>query len=227
MQDLCRIPSHDHDLAAAPDRRHRFLNLGAVMCLCLVVGVGVGRRVAADDAVTAVTQDRTDDRRMVLPSTVDRALRAEIEGAATSADLENVLLRHPDQGPLIVPRLEAIGAAEIRRDGPGARFVINEIEPDDGPASSVSVEAGTGGVKLTQEFPGDVPSAAFTDGSVHRFVGSVPFADLLTLYGDGDKNHRLTFTIVADYGMVYLRGSGRVMVQRGGSPQTIQLGTQR
>jgi hypothetical protein len=190
--------------------------------------VGAGAFVAQNGAEA--------DPRLALPSTIDQALKSEIEAAATSAALEQVLLRHPDQGQLIVPRIEALAIAEIRTDGPGSRFAIEEMTPDtQGARRSVTMEAAGGRIMtLSREFPGDgfdappggvVPSASFGEGSVHRYVGRVPFAETLTIFGDGDKDHRLTFAILADYGMVYLRGTGRVVLAAEGKQATIQLGS--
>ena len=77
--------------------------------------------------------------RLAFPPTIDRALRSEIEAATNSATLEQVLGRHPDQGPLIVPRIEALAVAEITRDGPRERFVIPGLEPDEGQGNSVTL----------------------------------------------------------------------------------------
>jgi hypothetical protein len=180
--------------------------------------------------------DRADPR-LALPSTVDRGLRAEIESAPTSPALEQVLERHPDQGQLLVPRIEALTIAEIRRDGPGSRFTIEEMTPNDTPGRSVTMEAGSPAVRVLREFPtddfdgppdgvpqGGPPSASFGDGSVHRYVGRIPFAPELTIIGDGDKHHRLTFALLAPYGMVYLRGTGRIVLAAAGQQKTIELG---
>jgi hypothetical protein len=178
------------------------------------------------------------DSRLAFPSTIDRTLKSEIEAAATSDALEQVLLRHPDQGQLIVPRIEALAIAEIKTDGPGSRFAFEEMTPDtQGARRSVTMAAAGGGVlTLSREYPGDgfdlpragvVPSASFGEGSVHRYAGRVPLAETLTIFGDGDKDHRLTFAILADYGMVYLRGTGRVVLAAGGKQATIQLGSPR
>src|SRR5205823_6542615 len=134
---------------------------------------------------------------------------------------------------IIVPRIEAVGIAEIRRDGPDSRFAIEEMTPDAGVGRSVTLEAAAGGMTLSKEFPGDEfdvpqsgsPSASFGDGSVHRYVGRVPFAEGLTIFGDGDKDHRLTFAILAEHGMVYLRGTGRIVLAAEGKQRTIQLGS--
>ena len=80
---------------------------------------------------------------------------------------------------------------------------------------------------LLTEFPGDSARARFSDGSVHRFVGLFPFADVLTLFGEGDKDHRLTFAILDELGMVYVRGTGRVVIAAEGKKSTIQLGSTR
>ena len=165
------------------------------------------------------------DPRLALPSTIDRALKSEIEAAATSAALEQVLLRHPGQGQLIVPRIEALAIAEIRTDGPRERFVIPGLEPDEGQGNSVTLEAAAGRTTLLREFPGDSARARFSDGSVHRFVGQFPFADVLTLFGEGDKDHRLTFAILDELGMVYVRGTGRVVIAAEGKERTIPLVT--
>jgi len=192
----------------------------AAVAVIVVAQVGAGRSSRA----AAAAQLPVAQRGTVL----DPALRAEIEKSSTSADLEQLLARRPEQAQTIVPRIEALAAAEIRRDGPGTRFVIAEIQPDEGAAGSVTIDgSAASGITLRQEFPGDVTSAAFTDGSVHRFTGTIPFATLLTLYGDGDKNHRLTFAIIAEYGMVYLRGSGRVVINDNGAPRTITFGSSR
>ena len=208
--------------------RTYYLVLTAGCLLIAAFGTTDAGRASARSAALPL-QGRADGGSVPpLPATLDGRLRAEIERATSAAELEDVLDRHPDQGQLIVPRIEAIGTAEIRRDSPGTRFVITEIQPDEGPPASVTVEsAGAGGVKLTPEFPGDGSSAAFTDGSVHRFVGTIPFANLLTLYGDGDRNHRLTFAVIAEYGMVYLRGRGRVVLENGRSREAIQLSSPR
>jgi hypothetical protein len=160
-----------------------------------------------------------------LPSS--QALRTEIESAGSIEALESVLVRHPDQGQLIVPRIEAMALAEIRRDGPGQRFVIPGLEPDEGQPNSVTLESGAAGMRLVTEFPGDIARAMFSDGSVHRYVGRFPFADVLTLFGDGDKDHRLTFAVLDGLGLVYLRGTGRVVVASDGKETTTQLGDDR
>jgi hypothetical protein len=162
------------------------------------------------------------DPRLVLPAGIDRALRNDIESASSSDALEQVLLRHPDQGQLIVPRIEALAVQEIRSDGPRDRFVIPGLEPDDGAGNSVTLQATDDRVILVTEFPGDTARVRFSDGSVHRFVGRFPFADLVTLFGEGDKNHRLTFVVLDDQ-MVYVRGTGRAVAATG----TLQLGSAR
>jgi len=160
------------------------------------------------------------DPRLVLPATIDRALKNEIESATSSDALEQVLGRHPDQGQLIVPRIEALAVEEIRSDGPRDRFVIPGLEPDEGQGNSVTLQAAGDRVTLVTEFPGDTARVRFSDGSVHRFIGRFPFADLVTLFGEGDKNHRLTFVILDDQ-MVYVRGTGRAVAATG----TLQLGS--
>jgi hypothetical protein len=162
------------------------------------------------------------DPRLVLPPTIDRALKNEIESAASSDALEQVLLRHPDQGQLIVPRIEALAIAEIRGDGPRDRFVIPGLEPDEGQGNSVTLQSRGDRVTLVTEFPGDTARVRFSDGSVHRFVGRFPFADLVTLFGEGDKNHRLTFAVLEDQ-MVYVRGIGRAVAATG----TIEFGSSK
>jgi hypothetical protein len=162
------------------------------------------------------------DPRLVLPATIDRALKNEIESATSSDALEQVLLRHPDQGQLIVPRIEALTVAEIRSDGPRDRFVIPGLEPDEGQGNSVTLQSTGDRVTLVTEFPGDTARVRFSDGSVHRFVGRFPFADLVTLFGEGDKNHRLTFVILEDQ-MIYVRGTGRAVAATG----TIEFGSSK
>jgi len=160
------------------------------------------------------------DPRLVLPATIDRALKNEIESATSSDALEQVLQRHPDQGQLIVPRIEALTVAEIRSDGPRDRFVIPGLEPDEGQGNSVTLQSTNDRVTLVTEFPGDTARVRFSDGSVHRFVGRFPFADVVTLFGEGDKNHRLTFVVLEDQ-MIYVRGNGRVVAATG----SLQLGS--
>jgi len=157
-----------------------------------------------------------------LPATIDRTLRSEIESATSSEALEQVLLRHPDQGQLIVPRIEALAVDEIRGDGPRDRFVIPGLEPDEGQGNSVTLQATGDRVTLVTEFPGDTARVRFSDGSVHRFVGRFPFADVVTLFGEGDKNHRLTFVILDDQ-MVYVRGTGRAVAATG----SVQFGASK
>jgi len=167
------------------------------------------------------------DPRLALPATIDRVLKSEIEAATTSVTLEQVLLRHPDQGQLIVPRIEALALAEIRSDGPRERFVIPGLEPDEGQGNSVTLQSTPDRVTLVTEFPGDSARVRFSDGSVHRFIGRFPFADIVTLFGDGDKNHRLTFAILDELGMVYIRGTGRAITTAEGKDTTIQLGSSK
>jgi len=176
----------------------------------------IGQRAFAKQTGASV------DPRLVLPQTIDRALRNEIESATSGAALEQVLLRHPDQGQLIVPRIEALTVAEIRSDGPRDRFVIPGLEPDEGQGNSVTLQSTGDCVTLVTEFPGDTARVRFSDGSVHRFVGRFPFADLVTLFGEGDKNHRLTFVILEDQ-MVYVRGIGRAVAASG----SIEFGSSR
>lgn len=164
--------------------------------------------------------------RLALPPTIDRALRSEIEAATDSATLEQVLVRHPDQGPLIVPRIEALAVAEIRRDGPAGRFVIPGLEPDEGQGNSVTLQATPDRITLLTEFPGDAARVRFSDGSVHRFIGRFPFADVVTLVGEGDKNHRLTFVVLDDV-IVYIRGTGHAVTTADGKEATIQFGSPR
>src|SRR5215831_11393312 len=175
-----------------------------------------GQRAFAKQAGTSV------DPRLVLPATIDRALKNEIESATSSDALEQVLQRHPDQGQLIVPRIEALTVAEIRSDGPRNRFVIPGLEPDEGQGNSVTLQSTNDRVTLVTEFPGDTARVRFSDGSVHRFVGRFPFADVVTLFGEGDKNHRLTFVVLDEIGMVYVRGTGRAVTAADG---TIQFGS--
>ena len=163
------------------------------------------------------------DRRLALPATIDRGLKSEIEAATSSVALEQVLLRHPDQGELIVPRIEALAVAEIRNEGPRERFVIPGLEPDEGQGNSVTLQATADRVTLLTEFPGDAARVRFSDGSVHRFIGRFPFADVVTLFGEGDKNHRLTFVVLDDLGMVYIRGTGRAVTSAEGKETTIQF----
>jgi hypothetical protein len=162
------------------------------------------------------------DPRLVLPATIDRALKNEIESATSSDALEQVLQRHPDQGQLIVPRIEALAVAEIRSDGPRDRFVIPGLEPDQGEGNSVTLQSTADRVTLVAEFPGDTARVRFSDGSVHRFVGRFPFADVVTLIGEGDKNHRLTFVVLDDQ-MIYVRGTGRAVAASG----TLQFGASK
>ena len=176
---------------------------------------------------TVVPQNGADvNPRLALPPTIDRALKSEIEAATDSATLEQVLARHPDQSPLIVPRIEALAVAEIRRDGPNGRFVIPGLEPDEGQGNSVTLQATADRVTLLTEFPGDAARVRFSDGSVHRFIGRFPFADVVTLFGEGDKNHRLTFVVLADV-MVYIRGTGHAVTAADGKEATIQFGSPR
>lgn len=199
-------------------------------------GTSASAKAFADGVLAAQGGDKGDPR-LALPSTVDRGLRAEIEAAATSPALEQVLERHLDQGQLLVPRIEALAIGEIRRDGAGSRFTIEEMTPNDTPGRSVTVEAAAPTTRVLREFPTDAfdvppdgapqggpPSASFGDGSVHRYVGRIPFAPELTIIGDGDKNHRLTFALLAPYGMVYLRGTGRIVLAAAGQEKTIELG---
>ena len=164
-------------------------------------------------------------RRPALPSTIDQALKSAIEAATTSDALEQVLQQHPGQGQIIVPRIEALAVAEIRSEGPRDRFVIPGLEPDEGEGNSVTLEAAAGKMTLLTEFPGDAARARFSDGSVHRFVGRFPFADVLTVIGEGDKDHRLTFVVINELGMVYVRGTGRVVLAAEGKDTTIPLGS--
>ena len=186
------------------------------------VGPQPSRTYGVPGKAAFVGQSGTSDPRLVLPATIDRAFRTEIESASGSAALEQVLLRHPDQGQIIVPRIEALAVAEIRSDGPRDRFVIPGLEPDEGQGNSVTLQASGDRVTLVTEFPGDTARVRFSDGSVHRFVGRFPFADLVTLLGEGDKNHRLTFVVLDDQ-MVYVRGTGRAVAATG----TIQFGSSR
>ena len=182
-------------------------------------------RSAGESALEAQS-GAASGRQSSLPPIADAALRAEVAAATTSTDLEQVLTRHAAQAELIVPRIEAVAVAEIRRDGPRDRFVIPGLEPDEGPANSVTLMAKSDTMTLVKEFPGDVATARFSDGSVHRFVGRFPFGDVVTLVGDGDKEHRLTFVVLDEIGMVYLRGLGRA-VDEGQKQATIQLGPAR
>lgn len=189
--------------------------------------IGVQPRVTGDGAASTVAADAQDsasgDKRLALPATIDRALKSEIEAATTGAALEAVLARHPDQGQILVPRIEAVTAAEIRREGPRERFVIPGLEPDPGPGNTVTLEAAGGRMTLKTEFPGDAARVNFSDGSIHRFVGEFPFADVLSLVGEGDANHRLTFVVIEDV-MVYVRGTGRALMGVGGKDGTVRLG---
>ena len=192
-------------------------DLGIALLTAGILSVGGG----------IVSQDGAPvDPRLSLPPTIDRALKTEIEAATDSVMLEQVLVRHPDQGPLIVPRIEALAVTEIRRDGPSGRFVIPGLEPDEGQGNSVTLQAAADRITLLTEFPGDAARVRFSDGSVHRFIGRFPFADVVTLFGEGDKNHRLTFVVLDDV-MVYLRGAGRVVTAADGKEATIQLGSPR
>lgn len=209
-------------------RRESHLGVALVAAGFLAVGgqATSGARAGDDPAVVAQSSAGATGR-MALPSTLDQSLKSEIEAATTSADLEQVLLRNHDQGQLIVPRIEALAVAEIRRDGPRERLIIPGLEPDAGQGNSVTLDAADGRVRLLTEFPGDSAEVRFSDGSVHRFIGQLPFADVLTLFGDGDQNHRLTFAIFDGLGMVYLRGTGRVVTAAGGQETTRQLGAPR
>ena len=199
-------------------------DLGVALLAAGLLSVGEREVLRHDAAVmeTALVQQSGAgvDRRLALPATIDRALRAEIESATSSEALEQVLQRHPDQGQLIVPRIEALAVEEIRTDGPRDRFVIPGLEPDAGQGNSVTLRAAGDRVTLVTEFPGDTARVRFSDGSVHRFIGRFPFADVVTLFGEGDQDHRLTFAVIDDQ-MVYIRGTGRA-VEAGG---TIQFGS--
>ena len=163
------------------------------------------------------------DPRLALPPIVDRTLQSEIDAATSSAQLEAVLVRHPGDGQLIVPRIEALAVEEIRKDGPGDRFVIPGLEPDEGQGNSVTLQAGSDRITLLTEFPGDTARVRFSDGSVHRFIGRFPFADVVTIFGEGDQNHRLTFVVLDELGMVYLRGLGRAVTSADGKEATTQF----
>jgi hypothetical protein len=172
------------------------------------------------------------DPRLALPPTLNSALRSEIERASTSAALEEVLARHPDQGDLLVPRIEAVATGEINSAGPGDRFAIEEMTPNDSPARSVTLRNVGRGTTVIKEFASDAfemlggaPGASFGAGSIHRFAGKIAFAPELSLVGEGDRDHRLTFAILATYGMVYVRGRGRIVVAIDGQEKTIELGT--
>src|SRR5262245_46549895 len=167
------------------------------------------------------------DRRLALPASLDRAFKSEIEAATSSEALEELLVRHPDQGQLLVPRIEALAVEEIKRNGPGERFVIPGLEPDEGQANSVTLQATEDRITLVTEFPDDTARLRFTDESVHRFIGRFPFADVVTLFGEGDKNHRLTFVVLDELGMVYIRGKGRAVTTADGKETTIQFGSPR
>jgi hypothetical protein len=104
--------------------------------------------------------------------------------------------------------------------------VIPGLEPDDGQGNSVTLQATPDRVTLLTEFPGDAARVRFSDGSVHRFIGRFPFADIVTLFGEGDKNHRLTFVVLDDV-MVYIRGTGRAVTTADGKEATIQFGSPR
>jgi hypothetical protein len=197
-------------------RIYRDLGIALLAAGLLTAG---GQAISRNDRVgesAFVRQNGTaPEPRLALPTTIDRGLKTEIEAATNSAALEQVLLRHPDQGTLIVPRIEALAVAEIRRDGPRDRFVIPGLEPDEGQGNSVT---------LLTEFPGDTARVRFSDGSVHRFIGRFPFADVVTLFGEGDKNHRLTFVVLDELGMVYIRGTGRAVTTADGKEATRQFG---
>lgn len=203
-----------------------YSGLGLVLIAAGFLSVGGQQPPRTDGFVgerAFVTQNGASaNPRLVLPATLDRALKNEIESATSSDVLEQVLVRHPDQGQLIVPRIEALAVEEIRSDGPRDRFVIPGLEPDEGQGNSVTLQATGDRVSLVTEFPGDTARVRFSDGSVHRFIGRFPFADLVTLFGEGDKNHRLTFVIVDDQ-MVYVRGTGRAVAATG----TIQFGSSK
>jgi hypothetical protein len=208
-----------------PRRRQFGLALFGLALLAIGGKVTSGDDRPAGAGGVAVQNGVEMDRRLALPSTIDLALKAEIEAATSSAALEEVLLRHPDQGQLIVPRIESIAVAEIRKDGPLERFVIPGLEPDEGEGNSVTLTAAAGRMSLSTEYPGDSAHARFSDGSIHRFVGRFPFADVLTVFGEGGKDHRLTFVILDQIGMVYVRGTGRVAIGADGKDGTIQLGS--
>jgi hypothetical protein len=163
------------------------------------------------------------DPRRALPPIADRTLRSEIDAATSSDALEGLLVRYPGEAQAIVPRIEALAIEEIRRDGPGDRFVIPGLEPDEGQGNSVTLQATSDRITLLTEFPGDTARVRFTDGSVHRFIGRFPFADVVTLFGEGDKNHRLTFGVLDELGMVYIRGAGRAVTSADGKEATIQF----
>lgn len=173
----------------------------------------------------AAQADGRRDPRLILPTTLDRQLKSEIEAAATSGALEQVLARHQDQSAILIPRIEALAVEEIRREGPRDRYVIPGLEPDQGAATSITLNSGAAGMTLVKEFAGDTAQVRFSDGSVHRFIGRFPFADVLTLFGEGDKDHRLTFAVLDEIGMVYIRGRGRVVVATDGTDKIIQLGS--
>jgi len=195
--------------------------------LCTASIAAPGPRRSLRPSVSTGQKPVAPSSAAVQPASVDRDVQAAIEHATSSDVLEALLQQHPGLGLTIVPRIEQLAVEEVRREGPRGRFVVPGLEPDDGRPNSVTLSGASGGMSLQAEFPGDVRQVRFSDGSVHRFAGRVPFADVLTLLGDGDRDHRLTFVILDDIGMVYLRGQGRILILEDGTEKTVQLGLVR
>lgn len=111
------------------------------------------------------------------------SLAVEPDQAATAEQLEQALLEHPDQGPTLIPRLEAMLIDEVRKNGLGGRFVIKEVAVQGMPGRMTLLGEAGGTVLGQAEFATDqIPivdnftQMPFGDGSVQRFTGTVQIA---------------------------------------------------
>lgn len=165
----------------------------------------------------------------------------ELKKATTSAQLEELLTKHPKNGKDIVPRLETTGVTELKSKPDAKRFSIKEIVPkprsvtgslsisENGPSEFLyfteypqdRTTFATGSFATIESNVKDVLSSKAVplgDGSIHRFAGgrqkTLKVANY-TFVNEGKEHHRLTFCLLKGQGYVYLRGKGLVIAPDG------------
>jgi hypothetical protein len=176
-----------------------------------------------------------------LPVIVTAQFDDELKKATTPAQLEELLLKYPNNAKDIVPRLESTLVTELRSKPDSERFSIKEIVPKPGGVTgSLSIsENGPSEFLYFTEYPQDRTTFAtgsfatiesnvkdvlsskavpLGDGSIYRFAGGQQKTIKVTNYtfvNEGKEHHRLTFCLLKGQGYVYLRGKGVVIAPDG------------
>jgi hypothetical protein len=90
----------------------------------------------------------------------------------------------------------------------GSATVLLEYDRDSVPPF---VNSSSGGVRVSKIPAGALPSG---NGTIYRFSGQVPWMEHMFVC-EGDDLSRLTFALTNEFGLVYLRGVGKVILKNG------------